>query len=203
MTTDDQLSPSSSGGTGASAAPTGATVARDPWAARDARDDSTTATEIIAAPGKTEETGTPGTALVARSAGTPGGGPLPPAGPPPGGWGTPPSAARRPRFPRSPKVVLIAAVLVTAIASSGITAAVMSAVNPGSAPAAVTQDGTAQDGTAQNGTAQNGTVPQGGPGRRFGNGPRGGVQDGDGSGGTRQDSSETEEGAQDTTGTGT
>lgn len=129
----------------------------------------------------------------------PGVGALPPAGPPPGQWQVPPPAAGRPRITKSPKLILIAAVLVTAIASSGITAGIMSALGGGT-PAVTTQDGT----TTQQ---QDGSVPGfgGGPGGGgmpgdggFGGGPGGMQQD---SSGTQQQGSDTEQGTQPDSGT--
>lgn len=133
-----------------------------------------------------------GTPVEAPAAGLPGVGSLPPVGPPPGQWQVPPPAAGRPRITKSPKLILIAAVLVTAIASSGITAGIMSALG-GSTPAVATQDGTTQ---------------QGGPGGGFGGGPGGGGMQGGGGfgggpGGMQQDSSGTQQGAQQGTQQGT
>lgn len=75
-------------------------------------------------------------------------------------------------------MILVAAVLVTAIASSGITAAVMSAIGGTAAPAVSTQDG---------------TMPQGRPG---GGGMPGGVprdQEGQADQGTQQGTTEQEQ----------
>jgi hypothetical protein len=160
---------------------------RDPWAA--AADEPTTATEIITAadrPDTSAETVAPmmiegpvaGTTVAGTTTSGAPGGPLPPAGPPTAVWEAPPPAASRPG--RSPKVVLIAAVLVTAIASSGITAGVMSAI--GGTPAVAPQDGS--------------TGRQGGPGG-FGGGPRGGMPGDQDSGTTQQDPGTTPQ--QDTT----
>ncbi|PWK51565.1 hypothetical protein [Actinoplanes xinjiangensis] len=156
---------------------------RDPWAA--GADEPTTATEIITAadrPDKSAETVAPmiegpvaGTTVAGTTTSGAPGGPLPPAGPPTAVWEAPPPAASRPG--RSPKVVLIAAVLVTAIASSGITAGVMSAIGGGT-PAVATQDGS--------------TGRQGGPGG-FGGGPRGGMPGDQDSGTTQQDSGTTQQ----------
>ncbi|WP_433791538.1 hypothetical protein [Actinoplanes sp. CA-252034] len=147
---------------------------RDPWAAH--ADEPTRATEIVAAPeksgtadvtdraGKTDETASPEpekTGIMGRAEAD---------GPPATPGKTPPGKPKR-----SPRTVLIAAVLVTAIASSGITAGIMSAIGGGSAPAATTQDGTPGQ--------------QGGPGG-FGGGMRGG---GGMPGGGQQDSGTTQQ----------
>ncbi|GIE77905.1 hypothetical protein Aph02nite_38550 [Actinoplanes philippinensis] len=157
-------------------------VPRDPWAAH-ADEPPTTATEIIAVPrqitaeeesAKAEPVDDAEKAAEADKVETPDatgipGGPLPPA-PPAASWQIP---AGKPK--RSPKVVLLAAVLVTAIASSGITAGIMTAIGGDAAPAATTQNGS--------------TGGQGGPGGGFGGGPGGGMRGGGGMpGGAQQDS---------------
>jgi hypothetical protein len=81
----------------------------------------------------------PPTALVPAPAEPVGGGVV--GGPPPGIW-VPPGPAAKAGKPRSPKTVLIAAVLATAVASSGITAGVMAAIGgDSSGPAGVSQQG--------------------------------------------------------------
>ncbi|MEU8659562.1 hypothetical protein [Actinoplanes philippinensis] len=152
-------------------------VPRDPWAAH-ADGPPTTATEIIAVPQITAEEESAKAEQVdeaekvakadkvetLEATGVPGG-PLPPS-PPAASWQVPVGKPKR-----SPKVVLLAAVLVTAIASSGITAGIMTAIGGGAAPDATTQNGS--------------TGQQGGPGGGFGGGMRGG---GGMPGGAQQDS---------------
>ncbi|BAL91946.1 hypothetical protein AMIS_67260 [Actinoplanes missouriensis 431] len=139
----------------------------------------TTVTEIITEPRGEVTPADPGE--------PPAGGWVPPAAgadvPPP--WMPPSKISAKERFTKSPKVVLAAAVLFTAVASSGLTAGIMSATGDGSSTPGV-------------------TVQQGGPGTGMrggggfpGGGGFGGGQGGFGSGQGTTDQGTTDQGTTD------
>ncbi|MEU8240356.1 hypothetical protein AB0C07_19095 [Actinoplanes missouriensis] len=147
----------------------------------------TTVTEIITVPQEEVTPAAPG-----APGEPPTGGWVPPAtdagAPPP--WMPPSKISAKERFTKSPKLVLAAAVLFTAVASSGLTAGIMSA-------------------TGDNSSTPGVTVQQGGPGTGMrggggfpGGGGFGGGQGGLGSGQGSTDQGTTDQGTADQGATG-